>query len=337
MNFRQLLLCTSILLSLNVFSQNEDTNHGIQLFQEKKYQQAIEQFNLALQKNSKNAEIYFYRGTCYLMLHKPSIALVDFNQYLSMESIISDAYLHRGLAHQSLKNYTFAHEDFLIYKKINPENKEVLKYLVYLMDEMQEPDFGIQYCSELIDKEPHNIEFLKKRALLYLLLDSVSLSINDINQCIAHNINDTNAWMMKGNIYFDAGEYTQAIDAYNLVLMSFPDHLAALVSRADAFVSKGLYTEAIKDFKNLLVFKSYDVDFLYNLGFCYLQIKEYQLSVDYFSKALEHSNEQIANVLTFRGVALFNLNLNKEACFDWNKALAMGYKEAEKYIINYCK
>ncbi|MEX0595846.1 MAG: tetratricopeptide repeat protein, partial [Candidatus Paceibacterota bacterium] len=275
--------------------------------------------------------------TCYLMLQKPSIALVDFNKYLSLESKISEAYLHRGLAHQSLKNYPFAHEDFLLYKQLNPQNKEVLKYLIYLMDEMQETDYGIQYCSELIEKEPRNIEFLKKRALLYLKNDSLSLSIKDINKCIEFNSSDTNAWMMKGNIFYDAGEYSQAIDAYNLVLMSFPDHHSALVNRADAYVSMALYIEAIKDYKNLLVFKSYDVDYLYNLGFCYLQIKDYQSSVDYFSKALEHSNEQIANILTFRGVALYNLNLNKEACFDWSKAKAMGYKEAEKYIINYCQ
>jgi tetratricopeptide (TPR) repeat protein len=336
MTLKNIFFCLSLLFYISLFSQNEEENKGIQLFQEKKYQQAIDLFNVALQNNPKNPQIYFYRGTCYLLLQKPSIALVDFNQYLSQESKVSEAYLHRGLAHQSLKNYTFAHEDFLLFKQLNPNNVEVIKYLVYLMNEMQETDFGIQYCSELIEKEPRNIEFLKKRALLHLKNDSLSLSIKDINQCIELNNNDTNAWIMKGNIFFDAGEYSQAIDAYNLVLMSFPDHLSALVNRADAYVSMALYNEAIKDFKNLLIFKSYDVDFLYNLGFCYLQIKDYQSSVDYFSKALEHSNEQIANVLTFRGVALFNLNLIKEACFDWNKAKAMGYKEAEKYLINYC-
>jgi tetratricopeptide (TPR) repeat protein len=129
---------------------------------------------------------------------------------------------------------------------------------------------------------------------------------------------------MKGDIYFDAGEYSQAIDAYNLVLMSFPNHLDALVNRADAYVSKGLYTEAINDFKKLLIVKSYDVNYLYNLGFCYLQIMDYHSSVEYFSKALEHSNEQIANILTLRGVALQNLNLNKEACFDWKQSQSHG-------------
>jgi tetratricopeptide (TPR) repeat protein len=109
----------------------------------KKYQEAIDLFNSISQNPTKNVKVFFYRGTCYLMLHKPNIALVDFNLYLSMETEIPEAYLHRGLAHQSLKNYTFAHEDFLIYKKIKTQNTEVIKYLVYLMEEMQELDLGL--------------------------------------------------------------------------------------------------------------------------------------------------------------------------------------------------
>jgi len=42
-------------------------------------------------------------------------------------------------------------------------------------------------------------------------------------------------------------------------------------------------------------------------------------------------------LLTLRGVAYNNLQMKTEACNDWQKAYAIGYKEAATYQNNYCK
>lgn len=93
---------------------------GIALSQQKNYKNAILEFDNCISQKSNYAEAYFQRGTCYLLLNKHNIALVDFNQALRLDSSLYEAYYNRALAEHAIKNYTFSEADFLYTKAVCP-------------------------------------------------------------------------------------------------------------------------------------------------------------------------------------------------------------------------
>lgn len=325
------LISASTLFSQSLFDK------GMVYFQNRDYTTAISTFNQALESNNRDAEVYFYRGSSYLMLQKPNIALVDFNQCIALNANKNEAYLYRAICHHALKNYTFAEGDYLIYKQSQSNTMDVLKNLIQLMEEMQDYTKAAEYCSEYINQDPNNVAIIKKRALYYLAIDSIDLSIKDIDKAIQINKYDTAAWMMKGNIYFDASMFRKAIDAYNVVLLYEPSNLLALLNRADAYMSLQQFEESIRDLRSINMLDPANTAIYYDLGFCYLQTGQNEKSIFYFTKSLDFEKENLGNILTLRGVAYLNQKMNQEACSDWRKASNLGFADANKYLLNYCQ
>jgi glycosyltransferase involved in cell wall biosynthesis len=183
----------------------------------------------------------------------------------------------------------------------------------------------------------HDFETLKSRALVYAELNSIELAIADLDICLRPDANDTSIWMSKGNIFYDAQRFSEAIDAYNVILLLYPENKSALYNRADAYTSLKRYDEAIRDYQILSSKDKYNSEYYFNIGFCYLQQGKNQESILSFGKALDTDYSNLGLLLMLRGVAYNNLKLQGEACSDWQKAVELGYKDAQKYRIDFCK
>lgn len=301
------------------------------------YSEAIAFFDQCLENKPLDPHVYFQRGTCYLLLKKPNIALVDFNQALRLDSGLYESYYNRGLAQQALNNYTFAEADFLLYHARVPSDVKVLRNLARLMEDMLDYPAAIRYYTEYLNQKPGDVTLRKSRALAFASIDSTDAAVRDLNICLKPSANDTGIWLCKGNVYFDAMLYNQAIDAYNVVLLGNPEHRGALINRADAYTAAGRYEEAMRDYRSLSQKDRYNPEYHFNLGFCALQLNQNQEAVLNFGKALDTGYENIGQLLTLRGVAFNNMQLQAEACSDWLQALNAGYREAENYRKNYCK
>ena len=205
------------------------------------------------------------------------------------------------------------------------------------MEDMQEFRSAISYHTEYLQMHPNDFESLKSRAMLNAEMHSIDLAIADLDICLRPDANDTAIWMCKGNIYYDAQRFAEAIDAYNVILLLHPSNKAALYNRADAYTSLKRYEEAIRDYQLLSAADKYNSEQYFNLGFCFLQLGKNQESILNFGKALDTDYPNLGLLLMLRGVAYNNLELQGEACSDWQKSVELGYKEAQKYRTEFCK
>jgi tetratricopeptide (TPR) repeat protein len=62
------------------------------------------------------------------------------------------------------------------------------------------------------------------------------------------DLNDAAAYFNRGNVYFDKGQYDQAISDYTKALEIDPKMVAAYVSRGLAYKIKGQYEQGDSDF-----------------------------------------------------------------------------------------
>ena len=86
-------------------------NHGITLFNQEKYQQAIEQFTKALTLNPNHIQVYGWRRDAYIQLGQYQQAIEDCTQIISIDPHDIPAYVRRGFAHLSLGEYQQSLED----------------------------------------------------------------------------------------------------------------------------------------------------------------------------------------------------------------------------------
>ncbi|MBR5913354.1 MAG: tetratricopeptide repeat protein [Selenomonadaceae bacterium] len=78
---------------------------GVNLYQQKKYSEAILKYDEAIQSYSNFCEVYDNRGLAYIMLEKYNEAIADFKTALKINRKDSVAYSYLGFAYNKLQNY----------------------------------------------------------------------------------------------------------------------------------------------------------------------------------------------------------------------------------------
>src|SRR5438045_8683144 len=71
-------------------------NKGVELAQQHKYDEAIKEFNAAIEASPKSAKAYLNRGTAYRALQKYDEAMADFAKAIEIAPKDEMGYLERG-------------------------------------------------------------------------------------------------------------------------------------------------------------------------------------------------------------------------------------------------
>ena len=91
---------------------------GRELFLNKEYDSAIEQFNKVIEIDEKFVEAYKLRGSCYLALKKNEEAVKDFSKAIEIDPSNRGAFSNRSLAYKAMGKLPQAKADALKANKI---------------------------------------------------------------------------------------------------------------------------------------------------------------------------------------------------------------------------
>jgi tetratricopeptide (TPR) repeat protein len=117
------------ILSITVFvlsscsgfvSSEESFRQGVKYSQEAKYDEAIVEFNKAIQIKPTSTA-YSFRSYVYLLQNKPALAMEDCNKAIEIDSSNTQAYNNRAAAYQKLGNFNQAIIDCNKVIEINPQ------------------------------------------------------------------------------------------------------------------------------------------------------------------------------------------------------------------------
>ena len=92
---------------------------GRELFLNKDYDSAIEQFNKVIEMDAKFVEAYKIRGNCYLALKKNDEAVKDFSKIIEMDPSNRGAYSGRSSAYKAMGKLPQAKSDALKANKMS--------------------------------------------------------------------------------------------------------------------------------------------------------------------------------------------------------------------------
>jgi len=87
-----------------------------------RYQQAIDDFTLAIKLHPDFAESYYNRGLAYDKIGAADLALEDFNKAIRLKNDFADAYNNRGIIHAKTGQHSQAIDDFSKAISLKPED-----------------------------------------------------------------------------------------------------------------------------------------------------------------------------------------------------------------------
>ena len=144
------------------------------------YQQAIEDFNKALEENRDLAKVYNNRGLAYEKLGKYQLAINDFSAFIRKNNREPIVYLNRGNVYRAIGDYQKAIEDY----------------------------------SKAIELNPRKEDFYNDRGGAHLLSGEYKQAIEDFNMAIRLNRDYDNAYLNRGIAYEILGNFKEALGDY---------------------------------------------------------------------------------------------------------------------------
>ncbi|MCP4345898.1 MAG: tetratricopeptide repeat protein [Desulfobacterales bacterium] len=97
-------------------------NQGQSRFQESDYETALADFNLAVDLESDNGQLYHWRGQTHLYLGDYKAALTDLKRAVTLKFTNNDTYFLLGIAHHFLKDYLASIDNWNKVIQSEPEN-----------------------------------------------------------------------------------------------------------------------------------------------------------------------------------------------------------------------
>jgi len=190
-------------------------NRGVAYAKLNKYEQAIKDYDRAIELNPALAEVYNNRGITYAELNKYDQAIEDYDKAIELNPNYADAYNNRGITYTKLNKYEQAIEDY----------------------------------NRAIELKPNLAEVYNNRGVAYAKLNKYERAIKDYGKAIELNPNYADAYNNRGNAYMELNKYEQAIKDYDRAIELNPALAEAYGNRGIAYSEIHRYEEAIRDLK----------------------------------------------------------------------------------------
>ena len=126
------------LLSYVIKNTNMDVlNKGIDFFEQKDYNSALQKFNEVLKQESDNAFAYYYRGLTYDEQKQTKLAISDYLNVLKYSSEFPIANYMVAVDYDNIENYKEAYKYFQLFVQKYTTDDEYLKYAKSRMEELK--------------------------------------------------------------------------------------------------------------------------------------------------------------------------------------------------------
>ena len=190
------------------------TKRGVEFQLNGQCEEAMSDFNRAIEKDPKHVEAYFNRGLAYAQGEdQDDQAISDFNKVIELDPKHASAYNNRGLLHMNSRRYDQAISDFDTAIGITPKS------------------FIAHY----------------NRGIVYQYKGQYDRAIADYSAAIEINPGHAMAYNNRGSAFHHKGEYGQAISDYNKAVEIDPEYALAYFNRGISHFKKGDYEKAWED------------------------------------------------------------------------------------------
>ncbi|KAJ5069912.1 hypothetical protein M0811_11424 [Anaeramoeba ignava] len=315
----------------NDLTEKELLEQGELLFNERRIQEAIQKFTLAIELNPKNYLPYFKRALGFLKEERYTSVLADLAQVCSLNPVFQQAFLLRGKVYILIGKLQQANEDFekvLEIDKKNSEAKSQKKIIQNLQKKIQRLE---------------NIESSKS-----LTSSKIKESIKILDEILSSCSRSVDFNLKRAKYSLDSKDYYEAIKFCKRARISDYGNNKVLLllgkimlQMEDIQASNDYFHECLKyDPDNKLCLKEYKKIRSMNRGIKEgnekLEQKQYEKALESFSQVLSLLDGNLLNIQSTlyqkKCECLYNLEKYKEAKTECTKSLEMNPQNSQAFL-----
>jgi tetratricopeptide (TPR) repeat protein len=204
-------------------------------------------WNDTVRKSPNKARPYNNRGNTYKNKGDLDQAISDYNKAIEINPNLADAYSNRGAVYQDKGNLDQALSDCNKAIKINPNYAEAYNNRGNIYQSKGNLDQALSDCNKAIKINPNCAEAYNNLGNAYASKGNLDQAISDYNKAIEINPNDADAYYNRGIVYQNKNDSNQAILNYNKAIEINPNYAKAYNNRAIAYFKKKEYDKSWKD------------------------------------------------------------------------------------------
>ena len=273
-----------------------------------------------------NEAIYYRsRANAYKNLNRIEDALADLDyivEKLDKDKADFLTYSQRSVIHFESQNFEAAIADFEAMLAIadTPEN---MRYPAYQLmgaayREIGRYDEGIAAATLMIEISPNTALGYSSRGLCFLKKDVFDKALSDYQRALELEP-DNSYYETIATCYFNLGQTSEALDAINQFIPSFPNHAPGYRIRGLIYMRLKQRTDAIADFTRYL--ETYPNNALINNNIAWLKsfLGQYDEALEHINKAIEYVSDS-ATVSDTRGQVHWLVGNYEAALADYEQA-----------------
>ena len=311
-------------------------NRGLANYHMKQFQDAIRDFNLAIEAISgTSAENFFNRGNVYLNLEEFSLAHSDYDQAIQIDKQCAKYYHAKGLAFQAeaekmerQETRDHALEELLVQKAIecfgdalvcDEEFKASRFHQGLMFRRSGQFNNAIMQFTRVMQVLKTDKTVFIERGLVYQLMGNHSYAINDFHTAIEIDPACERAYMYSGISKFKLDQLQEAIADF-MKAQELDEQLSGVHDGlGQCFHKLGSFEEALDSFQSAIRLEPNNIEYLRNRAACFHDQHKYDEAASDLNQALAQNpgDPQI----------LYKLGLTYFADAKYKKAIKI-FKEA---------
>ena len=306
------------------------------------YKSAIKLFSSAIEKEPELAVAWYNRGLSRMKMNQHSLAVVDLNRCIYIDTANTNAYFNRSIAYRRTSNYQFALADINHYLKKRPSDKDAQYFRFDLLCEMQEWNDVLvcaHYLNSIAGEEDAKIE-PDLMAAFYEKAGKSDSALGAINLAVQRLPANTLLRLERAHMLHRFGKFEQSLkdlDFFTNMERSESAEREIQKLKADNLFYLKDFESASVIYTDLLSSDTMNASLKADYGHCLLQMEKYELADSILTSAIRMKNDAPAYAYLGRGIARQNLGKGQEACDDWHKSKMLGEKRAALYLEKFCK
>jgi tetratricopeptide (TPR) repeat protein len=256
------LIAAFLLFGCNAKEKNNDQIREVTADHRERVGSRLSSLNEAIRKDPSNPEIYFRRAKVNLTAGNPDKAADDAGKAIGLDSLQGKYYLILAKA----------------YKAMGQANAGIIPAVRAEQLNYQSPDLYVTLGEMYIQTKEYNkaLEYLDKALKLYPY--------------------EENAYYLKGVVYSETGDTTNAIYSYRTSVEQNPVFTEGYNALAEIYIGKKLYDIAMQYVNAGIRFTPEDGELIFNRGLIFFHTQQPDSARNLFKKAIFYEPEMyIAN------------------------------------------
>jgi tetratricopeptide (TPR) repeat protein len=213
-----------------------------------KLDQAIQDFNIAIQLDPNDAVSYNNRGMANRLLGNFDLAIQDYNKAIEINPESFEAYNNRAVAYGTIGQSNEAMRDLDKVIQINPQLWFAYYNRALIYDNQKEFERAIQDLDKAIKLCPTCKQAWGSRGMTYYFLGRFKRAIQDFNKATNIDPKYAYAYYGRGGVYYKLGKYNQAEVELNKAIQIDPNRATSYLGRGYVYLKMGRINDAQADF-----------------------------------------------------------------------------------------